>query len=126
MEKNLAYYLSLPYTRELIPDPEGGWFVRIKELPGCMSQGETPGEAVEMIADAMEVWLDVALDHGMAIPEPRWDEEYSGKFVVRVPKSIHRRLAERADEDGVSLNQWIVAALAEALGETKKLSFIMD
>jgi antitoxin HicB len=116
MVKNLADYLGLPYTRELIPEPEGGWFVRIKELPGCMSQGETPEEALEMIDDAMAGWLETALTHGQSIPEPREDDDYSGKFVVRVPRSMHRKLAEQAGEDGVSLNQWIVAALAEVLG----------
>lgn len=116
MEKNLDYYLGLPYTRELIPEPEGGWFVRIKEFPCCMSQGETPEEALEMITDAMAGWLEVALAHGQPIPEPREDEDYSGKFVVRVPRSMHRKLAEQAQEEGISLNQWIVAALAEALG----------
>lgn len=127
MEKEIDYYLNLPYTRELIPEPEGGWFVRIKELPGCMSQGDTPEEAMAMIKDAMQGWLEVALEHGQTIPEPRMDEDYSGKFVVRVPKSMHRKLVEQADQDGVSLNQWIVAAIAESLGhslvEKKRLQF---
>ena len=116
MEKNIKYYLDLPYTRELIPEPEGGWFVRVKELPGCMSQGETPEEAMEMINESMELWLETALDHGMTIPEPRMDEDYSGKFVARLPKSLHRKCVERADEDEVSLNQWVVSALSEAVG----------
>ena len=119
MERNLNYYLDLPYTRELIPEPEGGWFVRIKELSGCMSQGDTPEEAMAMIEDAMQGWLEVALAHGQTIPEPRLDEDYSGKFVVRVPKSMHRKLVEQADQDGVSLNQWILEALAESLGYAK-------
>ena len=116
MRKTIEDYLGLPYTRELIPEPEGGWFVRIKELPGCMSQGDTPEEAMDMIEDAMTGWLETALAHGQAIPEPRHDEDFSGKFVVRVPKSMHRRLSDAAQADGVSLNQWIVAALASALG----------
>jgi antitoxin HicB len=116
MEKNIKYYLALPYTRELIPEPEGGWFVRVKELPGCMSQGETPEEAMEMINEAMELWLETALDHGMAIPEPRLDDDYSGKFVARIPKSLHRKCVECADEDEVSLNQWVVSALSQAVG----------
>lgn len=116
MEKNFQYYIDLPYTRELIPEPEGGWFVRVKELPGCMSQGDTPEEAMEMINEAMELWLETALDHGMTIPEPRMDEDYSGKFVARLPKSLHRKCVERADEDEVSLNQWVVSALSEAVG----------
>ncbi|MCD6476245.1 MAG: type II toxin-antitoxin system HicB family antitoxin [Anaerolineaceae bacterium] len=115
MNKSIEYYLSLPYTRELIPEDNGGWFVRIKELPNCMSQGETPEEAIRMIDDAMLGWLEVELEEGEPIPEPREDEDYSGKFNTRVPKSLHRKLVEIAEADGVSLNQWIVSALSEAV-----------
>lgn len=123
MNKDIHYYLSLPYTRELIPDPEGGWFVRIKELPGCMSQGDTPEEAIQMIEDAMRGWLEAELRKGSSIPEPRVEEEYSGKFVIRVPKSLHRKLAELAEREGVSLNQWINTALAEAVGRAYARGF---
>jgi len=115
MEKTLKYYLNLPYTIEMTQDVDEGWFARVKELPGCMSQGDTPEEALEMIRDAMEGWLEVALEDGMRIPEPRRLEDYSGKFVVRVPAFLHRDLVERADEEGVSLNQFINVALAEAI-----------
>lgn len=117
MDKNLTYYLSLPYTIELVPDPEGGWFVAVKELPGCISQGDTEEEALEMIHDAMEGWIDVALEDGMKIPEPRNLEDYSGKFVVRVPRSLHRELVERAAEEDASLNQTINVLLAHAIGD---------
>lgn len=112
MDKNLAYYLNLPYTRELFRDPGGWWFVRVKELPGCASQGDTPEEAMRMIEDAMTGWLELALEDGDPIPEPRPEEEFSGKFVVRVPKSLHRLLVEAADLDEVSLNQYINTVLA--------------
>lgn len=122
MVKDINYYLALPYTRELIPEPEGGWFVCIKELPGCMSQGDTPEEAIRMIDDAMRGWLEVELEDGEPIPEPRLDDDYSGKFVVRVPKPMHRTISEKADEDGVSINQWINNALAYALGKSPFLT----
>lgn len=70
VKKNLHYYLDLPYTRELIPEPEGGWFIRIKELPGCMSQGEHAEEAIVNIEDAMLSWLLTAIIVGDEIPEP--------------------------------------------------------
>jgi len=114
MEKTLEYYLNLPYTIELQETPGEGWFVRVKELPGCMSQGDTAQEALEMIQDAMRVWIEVALEDGDRIPEPRPEEAYSGKFVVRVPKSLHRQLVEQAEAEGVSLNQYINVALAGA------------
>lgn len=115
MEKTVEYYLGLPYTIEMIPEPEGGWFVAVKELPGCMSEGDTPEEAMEMIRDAMRGWIEVSLEDGDAIPEPRDLDDYSGKFVVRVPRSLHRDLVELARQEGVSLNQYINVALGQAV-----------
>jgi antitoxin HicB len=122
MEKTIEYYLNLPYTIELRGDPEDGWFVRIRELPGCMSEGDTAEEALTMVREAMHLWLEVALEEGDAIPEPRAEEEYSGKFVVRVPRSLHRELVATADREGVSLNQYINVALAEAVGRRAALA----
>lgn len=116
MEKKIEYYLGLPYTRELIPEPEGGWFVRIKELPGCMSQGETVDEAMEMINEALTGWIEVTLQRDCVVPEPQSGEDYSGKFVVRTSKSLHRKLAEAAEAEKVSLNQLVITALAETTG----------
>ncbi len=116
MEKTLEYYLGLPYTIELKEDREAGWFVKIKELPGCMSQGDTANEALEMIQEAMELWLEVSLEDGDPIPEPRELDDFSGKFVVRVPRSLHRELVEQAKREGVSLNQCVNLALAQATG----------
>jgi antitoxin HicB len=116
MEKTVDYYMSLPYTIELHQDPEEGWFVSVRELPGCMSQGDTAAEAVEMIRDAMTGWIEVALEDGDPVPEPRPLEDYSGKFVVRVPRSLHRDLVESAERDGVSLNRYINVALGRSVG----------
>ena len=118
MEKNLEYYMSLPYTIEMIYDSEHAWFVRVKELPGCMSQGDDPNDAIEMIHDAMRGWIDISLQDGDPIPEPAPDEEYSGKFVVRLPRSLHRNLVETAEREGVSLNQFVNVALARAVERT--------
>jgi len=119
MNKKIEEYLKLPYTRELVPEPEGGWFIRIKELPGCMSQGDTQIEALSMIEDAMAGWISAELSAGKSIPIPRVSENFSGKFVVRVPKSMHQRLVDLAENDGVSLNQYIVKALTESLCEER-------
>jgi len=116
MDKTINYYLGLPYTIELKPDTEAGHFVRVKELPGCMSQGDTAEEALEMIRDAMKLWLEVSLEQGMSIPEPAPEEEYSGKFVLRVPKSLHHELVEQAEQEGVSLNTYCLTVLAKAVG----------
>jgi antitoxin HicB len=116
MEKTIDYYMNLPYTIELQQDPEEGWFVQVKELRGCMSEGDTAEEALAMIQEAMELWLEVALEEGIPIPEPRPEEDYSGKFVVRVPRSLHRELVDEAQRQGTSLNQYINVALARSIG----------
>ena len=69
MDKTLDYYLSLPYTIEIIPD-EGAWFVQIKELPGCMTEVDEWDEILPAIEDAKRLWLQVSLEHGDPIPEP--------------------------------------------------------
>ena len=120
MEKSVAYYMGLPYTIELRKDGEDGWFVRVKELPGCMSQGDTAEEALTSIREVMPLWFETALESDYQIPEPRADEEYSGKFVVRVPRSLHRELVQGADADGVSLNQFINVVLSKAVGQTPR------
>ena len=116
MEKTVDYYMNLPYAIELQQDAEAGWFVRVKELRGCMSQGDTAQEALQMIQEAMSLWLEVALEDGDPIPEPRSLDDYSGKFVVRVPSSLHRDLVEAAEREGVSLNQVVTVALARVVG----------
>ena len=125
MEKTVEYYMSLPYTIELRRDPDEGWFVQVKELRGCMSQGETREEALAMIQEAMEAWLEVALEDKLPIPEPKAEEEYSGKFVVRVPKSLHQELVERAAREGVSLNQYINVALARSVGQRGSRGYVV-
>ena len=64
----------------------------------------------------MAAWIEVALEDRQPVPEPKSVEEYSGKFIVRVPKSLHRDLAETTAREGVSLNQYISAELARAVG----------
>ncbi len=113
---DINYYLSLPYTIELIREDETTWFARVAELPGCMTEGDSPADAVDMIQDAMAGWIELALEDGRAIPEPKPLEEFSGKFVVRVPKSLHRDLVAAAAREEVSLNQFIATELARVVG----------
>ncbi len=117
IRERVGHYLSLPYRVELIPDPEeGGYVVSVPDLPGCISQGDTVEEAMEMIRDAQRGWLTVALEHGDPIPTPRAPDGYSGKFNVRVPRRLHRALSEAAEAEGVSLNLFVATALAGAVG----------
>jgi len=111
-DKDFEYYLSLPYKIVLYPSPEGGYAIEIPELPGCLTQGQTIEEAMLMIEDAKRAWIDIALQDGELIPEPDSINNYSGKLNIRIPKSLHKSLAERAKQEKVSLNQFILHKLS--------------
>ncbi len=115
--KDLNHYLALPYTIELVREDESTWFARVVELPGCMTEGDSPQEATAMIYDAMAAWIETALEDGQPVPEPKPMEGYSGKFVVRVSKSLHRDLVVAALREDVSLNQYVATQLARSVGQ---------
>jgi antitoxin HicB len=110
--KKLEHYLALKYPITLIPEAVG-YSVEIKDLPGCVSQGDTLEEALEMLADAKLAWIKVNLELGNPIPEPQSAKKYSGRFIVRLPSTLHQRLAEEAQQNNVSLNQMVATLLAE-------------
>jgi antitoxin HicB len=120
-EKTLDYYMSLPYTIEVKHDPESewAWFARVVELPGCMTEAPTFEELGPMIEDAMRSWIEVGLEHGDPIPEPRNTKDYSGNVRLRMPKSLHRDLVRMAEGESVSLNQLMVTILAQAAGRAE-------
>jgi len=121
-KKNLEFFLSLPYRIELYPAAEGGFAAAIPELPGCITQGETQQEALEMIQDAKEAWIETALEEGLDIPEPIPDsEEFSGKFNLRIPLSLHRDLVRRATKEKVSLNMLVTYLLSANMGCKAKM-----
>lgn len=91
------------------------WAAEIPELPGCVGGGDTPQEALAEVEDAKKAWIEVALGDGKKVPEPKsfGDNALSGKFTLRLPKSLHRDLAEEADEENISLNQYILFLIAK-------------
>lgn len=105
---------------ELRREPDEGWFVHVREWPGCMSQADTAEEALANIQEVIPLWLEGALESDYEIPEPRGVDEYSGRFMVRVPRSLHRSLAELAEREAVSLNLLVNAALAAFVGQEQQ------
>lgn len=115
MEKKLDYYMGLPYNRIIQEiNDEGGHYYggRILELDGCQSTGDTLEEVYQNLREALEGYIEVSLEKGLNIPEPVLDEGVSGKFVVRIPKTLHKRLILEAEKEGVSLNQYVMYKLA--------------
>ena len=116
MSKDLNYYMSLPYRVEVVEDKEeGGYALHCPELSGCMTCADTIEQGFRMIEDAKREWFMVCLEDGITIPEPSRLEDYSGQFKLRLPKSLHRLLAQRSDEEGVSLNQYCVYLLSKGI-----------
>ena len=99
MEKNLEYYMALPYKIELERDADtNGYTASIPQL-------------------AKREWITTALNRGIAIQEP--DDElksYSGQLRLRIPRSLHRDISMKAREEGVSMNQYCVSLLSAGYG----------
>lgn len=112
-QKTLDDYMKLPYKMEIVPDiEEGGYVVSFPELPGCFSVGENMEDTIANAMDAKRAWLEDALEDGIRIAIPEKKEEYSGQFKLRMPKSLHRQLAERSKQEGISMNQYCVYLLS--------------
>ena len=108
-------YMKLPYTRlvQEMNDETGHYFYgRILELDGCQTTADTLTELYENLNDIMESYLEIKFENNMPIRIPETADKYSGKFVVRIPKTLHQRLAIEADREGVSLNQLALYKLA--------------
>jgi antitoxin HicB len=115
--RDLEYYRKLSYGIALRKDEDGDWVARVEELPGCIAHGETPAQALENLEEVKVAWIEDAIEVGDAIPGPKVDEKLpSGKWLQRVPRSVHKALTQMAEEEGVSLNQLVTTVLAESLG----------
>jgi predicted RNase H-like HicB family nuclease len=113
-------YLQLPYNINIqhIVDESGNYyFATVREFDGCMSDGATYQEAFENIQEAMAGWIETKRANGFPVPPPIGGETHSGKFVVRLPKTLHARLAGEAEREGVSLNQYVLYKLSVSNGE---------
>jgi len=94
-------------------DKEDEIFIaEVPTLQGCMTHGRTREEAITNAKEAAELWLEVARKNGDFIPPP--PRRASGKLVLRMPRDLHAHVTERAAREGVSINTWIVAAIARS------------
>ena len=115
IDKNLIN--SYPFTiRPLAEDEGGGFMIEYTDLPGCVSDGDTPEAAILQGRNAVKAYLLSCAKHGDPIPKPGAP---SGQWRQRVPRSLHARLVARARRDGVSLNSLVMAMIAEGLGNRR-------
>ena len=114
--KGAKYYMNLPYNYIIQPinDESGKYFyAHVLEFDGCQTTGETFKEAYDNLKEAMEGWIEAKLEGGFEIPMPVVQDNFSGKFVIRIPKSLHYKLSLEAEQEGVSLNQYALYKLSK-------------
>lgn len=116
-EDRIAQVLAAPYARVIRPAEEGGFNCEVLEFPGCYATGDDAAEATENLEEAMSLWVETTLGQGQDIPEPISADDYSGRFTLRLPPSIHHRADLLARVEGVSLNRFLSAAVAQYVGE---------
>jgi predicted HicB family RNase H-like nuclease len=83
------------------------------EFPSLSWLAKTPGAALRSIRNLVAECVQDLKDRGEDIPEPISCRKYSGKFMVRVPPDVHRDLALKAAESGVSLNRLASSKLSQ-------------
>lgn len=97
----------------------------VYEFPDIAVFGETFEEAYELAVDAIDALAQLLADQGRPIPDPAEPErEYSGNFVVRAPKWVHRDLVRAAAEQDTSLNQYVVSVLSAHAVVTKPAAHV--
>lgn len=120
-KKEIEYFMNLPYRIELlrIPEEKGGGYMACLPQFGRMAavgDGETIEEALSSLEDSKRALFEDYIEEGLEIPQPDTEEEeYSGKFVVRVPKFLHRELSLQAKRNNASLNHFVTSLLAIGL-----------
>jgi predicted RNase H-like HicB family nuclease len=86
------------------------------EFPGLSAFGATREEALAELEVALELAIETYQAEGWELPKPQEQTEFSGQFRVRMPRSLHAKLTQHAQQEGVSLNTLVVTLLSEGVG----------
>jgi len=105
-----AYQFSV---RPLSKEEGGGYLVEYPDIPGCMSDGETIEEAIANGREALRDCLDVFRESGRALPKPAIE---AAQWRQRLPRTLYSKLTRQAKTEGVSINSFVTAIIAEAIG----------
>jgi predicted RNase H-like HicB family nuclease len=114
MGREAHYPMDIRWSEE-----DGLFLAEVFDLPGCMADGQTQEEAAKNAREAARLWIEVAKKEKRRIPPPSAQQPASGKFVVRLPKSLHARLQTMARHEAVSLNQLVLSMIAEKEAERR-------
>ena len=114
----LKYSVAIKWS-----DEDNGFIATVPELPGLSAFGKTKGKALSELNIAAEAYLETLEEAGEKLPVPEKLSHYSGQFRLRMTKSLHAKLATAAENEGVSMNTYIVSLLSERQGEKEKVDF---
>ena len=103
-------------VRPLSSEEGGGYLISFPDFAECLSDGATVDEAIENGRDALKATIAALRAKKLSVPAPNSGGVASGKFVARVPKTVHAQLATRARAEGVSLNALVLTFIAQGLG----------
>lgn len=94
-------------------DEDQGFIVTCPDFPGLSAFGDTPEEALAEARVALDLFVESLQASGVQLPKPTQNVDYSGQVRLRMPRSLHHSLVQKADLEGVSLNTWLITLLAE-------------
>lgn len=103
----MKYAIVISYSQE-----DDGDIATVPELPGCSAFGDTEEEAIGEVKVAASLWLSAARKAGRKVPEPILEKKFKGRFPLRIPEDLRRRLELEAKRRGVSLNELILQKIA--------------
>ena len=113
----MAKLTDYPFeVRPLAEEDGGGYLISFPDFAECISDGETVEDALVNGRDALKATLAALKAKKLPVPAPNGGGVASGKFVARVPKTVHAQLATRARTEGVSLNALVLTFIAQGLG----------
>lgn len=103
----MKYAIVVAYS-----DEDRGYVATVPELPGCSAFGDTEEEAIKEVKVAASLWLSAARKAGRPIPDPIVEKKFKGRFPLRLPGDLRRRLELEAKRRGISLNELILQKIA--------------
>lgn len=128
LKERVDEFAALRHTIVMRQDDEGDFVASIAELDGCVAHGQDATEALAELGSMKRLWIESCLADGKPVPLPAEEDDTlpSGKWLQRVPRTLHKKIADLAQREGVSLNQYVVSVLAEAVGVQKQAAVSMD
>jgi antitoxin HicB len=117
MNTNIEYPFEI---RPLTEDEGGGYLISYPDFSECVADGETIDETLKNGKDALKATITALEEKKLPVPLPNSGGVASGRFVSRVPKSVHAQLTTRAKSEGVSLNTLVLTFIAQGLGRSEQ------